>query len=253
MGQADQRHRCATLEVVVGPGQLEHAVRVLDGRVGVACQERKSGSVHGSHRRQTSVCHVVEDDRGVRPLEPGVDDLEQRVERVRVAGRHAGTDECHGEHRSVLVDVVGEGFEPGPQLRLVARPLHRGRSEFDQLRSSLNVVARERVSDRFVRVTVAGVPVARPAVQFCHPVGLLVEKSRPDDIAEEMVVPIPGAAVVERNEEQVRSIQLVEDGLGVVLAGHRRAERAGEPAEIDVSRRKSRMRAVWRSRTSSAR
>ena len=33
--------------------------------------------------------------------------------------------------------LVGEGFEPAPQLRLLARPLHRRRSQFDQLRGAL--------------------------------------------------------------------------------------------------------------------
>ncbi len=231
MGQTEQRHRCATLEVVFGPGQLENSVGVFDRAVRVACQQCQPGTLHGSHRGQTAVCNPVEHDRWVGAVEPGVDDLEQRFEIASVATRHAGTDECHGEHRSVLVDVGGEGFEPGPQTRLVARPLHRGCSEFDQFRCSLDVIAGERMGDRLIRVTVAGVPVARPAVQFCHPVGLLIEESRPDDIPEEMVVPIPGAAVVERDEEQVRSVQLVEDGLGVVLAGHGRAQRAVEPAQ----------------------
>ena len=75
------------------------------------------------------------------------------------------------------------------------------------------------------------VPLACPPVQLRHPPGSLVEEARPQHVGEELVVAIPPAAVVERDEEQVPAIQRLQHGLAPVLAGDRVAQRAGQAGE----------------------
>jgi hypothetical protein len=63
------------------------------------------------------------------------------------------------------------------------------------------------VVDRFRRLTVALVPGARPAVQFGHTLEPLLQQAGMQHVRKEMVVAIPASVVVERDHEQVRSLQ----------------------------------------------
>ena len=75
------------------------------------------------------------------------------------------------------------------------------------------------------------VPLACPPVQLRHQPGSLVEQARPQHVGEELVVAVPPAAVVERDEEQVPAIERLERGLAPVLAGDGVAQRAGQRVE----------------------
>ena len=68
-------------------------------------------------------------------------------------------------------------------------------------------------------------------MQLRHQFGLLVQQVRPQHVGEELVIAIPAAAVVERDEEQVPSIEGLEHGLAVVLAGDGIAQRAGHAGQ----------------------
>ena len=62
-------------------------------------------------------------------------------------------------------------------------------------------------------------------------VGLLVQQARSQHVGKEMVVAIPLAAVVERDQEQVPSIERLQHGLAAVLAGDGIAQWAAQPAQ----------------------
>ena len=106
-----------------------------------------------------------------------------------------------------------------------------GTAELDQVRRSLEVLGGQRVADRLGRLAVLLVPRARPPVQVRHLVGLLVQQARLQHVGEEVVVAIPLAAVVERDQEQVAALQRLQHGLAAVLAGDGIAQRAAQPVQ----------------------
>ena len=87
------------------------------------------------------------------------------------------------------------------------------------------------MADRLGRLAVLLVPRARPPVQLRNVVGPLVQQVRLQNVREEVVVAVPLAAVVERDQEQVPSIQRLEHGLAAVPAGNGIAERAAQPVQ----------------------
>src|SRR6267154_571999 len=62
-------------------------------------------------------------------------------------------------------------------------------------------------------------------------VGLLVQQARMQHVCEELVVAVPTAAVVERDQEQVPSIQRLQHGLATTLPGDGIAQRTAQPAQ----------------------
>ena len=68
-------------------------------------------------------------------------------------------------------------------------------------------------------------------MQFHHLVGLLVRQVRAQHIAKEVVIAIPLAPVVERDQEQIGPVERLEHGLASVLLGDGVAQRAGQPIQ----------------------
>ena len=76
------------------------------------------------------------------------------------------------------------------------------------------------------------VPLARPPVQLRRRrSGRSSQQARLEHVGEQMVIAIPLAPVVERDEEQVPSIERLQHRLAAVLAGDGVAQRAAQPAE----------------------
>lgn len=85
--------------------------------------------------------------------------------------------------------------------------------------------------DGFDQIAFGLVPGAGPKVKLGDDVGLLVEEVRLQDVAEEVVIAVPVATVVQRDEEQVRSLQPCEPCLAGGLPGDGVAQRPGESIE----------------------
>ena len=66
-------------------------------------------------------------------------------------------------------------------------------------------------------------------MQLVDSLGLLVQQSRPQHVGEEVVVAVPEAAIVERDEEEVGPIEPLEHRLPAAATGHGIAQRSGEP------------------------
>ena len=94
-----------------------------------------------------------------------------------------------------------------------------------------NASASMRVADRLRRLAVPLEPVARPEVQLVDTVGQFVEQAGTQHLGEEVVIAVPLAMVVERNEKQVRPVQGLERAVAPATAGDRIAEVAGQPRE----------------------
>ncbi len=93
-----------------------------------------------------------------------------------------------------------------------------GMRPLDQVRRAPEVLGGQRVADGLGLLAVALEPRAGPPVQVRYLVGLLVEQARLQHVGEQMVVAVPLAAVVQRDDEQVVPVQRLQHGLAVVAA-----------------------------------
>jgi hypothetical protein len=94
---------------------------------------------------------------------------------------------------------------------------HRRRQRLDPGRRVLGGVAGQRVPDRLGQQPVPPEPGARPPVQGGRRAGpVLAGQPDPQGVGEQVVVAVPGPLVVERHEEQVGPLQLLEHPLAAV-------------------------------------
>ena len=170
--------------------------------------------------------------RSVGGVQPPLGVPQARLDALELAADH----QRPGIARSLstgLTRITSSG-SASSQPRSVAscRSLpHRRDRQLDQVRRPLEILAGQRVADRLGPLAVLLVPVARPPVQLGDVVGLLVQQARPQHVGEEMVIAIPLAAVVERDQEQVPSLQRLQHGLAAVLAGDGIAQWAAQPVQ----------------------
>ena len=205
-----------------------------DRSSGVAGEEGQSGTEHRHLRRQPSELDLINDDpidRCIGRAHQRFDLIEQCLDAVEPAARHQCTDPPHGQHGAVREDLVRERVEPRPQRRLLSRLAHRRNRQLDELRSAGEVLGGQGMGDGLSSLAVALVPVARPPVQHGYDSRLLVENTDGEDVGEQVVVAVPLATVVERDDEQVRSLQRLEHRLARRLARDGIAERSRETTE----------------------
>ena len=190
--------------------------------------------------------HAVLGDRRAQESERRLDGRRPVGERplVRAAGRRRGPaldgpalDPETGprrreRERRVPGDLLlGERGEPAEEHRPAppaAVPDHVGP---DEVSGPLHVPRGECVPDRLLRLPVRGVPVAGAAVELELEPGLGVAKPAAQHLCEQRVVAVPDAVTVERDEEQVRPLQLVQLRGRAGLPEDRVAERSGEAVE----------------------
>jgi hypothetical protein len=87
------------------------------------------------------------------------------------------------------------------------------------------------MSDRVGRKVVHGVPSAGRLMQRRDLVWVLGQQASAKDIAEEMVVPVPGTLSVQRDQEHVAAVQIRQHLAAVRPAGDRVAQGTGQPVE----------------------
>ena len=220
--EPQQRGGAAPAEVVGGLGELEHPAGVGDRAVDVAGEQRQARpgtprAGRGGGRSSSSSKTIGRRRRAA----PAVDshDLEQRLD----AGRRRRWPS--GRRPSAMASTGRSGKTSSGSASSQRRSVASWRvRRIAGAASSMSCAARSKslaghgVGDRLGPVAVRLVPVARPAVELGDRVGLLVEQPGPEHVGEEVVVAVPGAAIVERDEEEVRPVELLE---------HRPARRAG--------------------------
>ena len=77
------------------------------------------------------------------------------------------------------------------------------------------------VADRVGRLIVPLVPLAGPPVQDRHPIRLLLDQPRLQDVREELVVAIPPTLVVEWNDEQIAPLEGLQHCVAAIATGNR--------------------------------
>ena len=87
------------------------------------------------------------------------------------------------------------------------------------------------MADSVVVIPSRLVPCGRPRVQRGDLVGMERPQPGAEDLGEERVIPVPASLVVERDDQQVRALQLLEPRLAVGHAGDDLAQRAAQAVE----------------------
>src|SRR6266567_6918380 len=137
----------------------------------------------------------------------------------------------NAEHGPAAEQLVGERLEPAKPGGLLSTPAHAWPCQLDQVRRSLEILGGQRVADRIGRRTIVLVPLARAPVQSSYLMGLLRQQMHREHFGKEVVIAIPVALVIERNDKEVASLQGLQPLAAFLLAGDGIAERAMQPVE----------------------
>ncbi len=115
------------------------------------------------------------------------------------------------------------------------------------------IAARVRVRERLLGVSVLFAPVCCPLQVDGEQLGMATLELGSEEFAEEVVVAVPLAAIVERDDERVRARKGPERIGGVVGAEHRVAEGRRHPVEDRCAEQERLRLSGCRPRTSSRR
>ena len=221
-------------EEVEAPTGVRHRAR------GITRQEGLGGAVDGHPARQAAQLVLVLDDHlgtlsphnGVATVgQPPFGVLQSRLDTRELTRGHHGSDVSDAEHRACCEQLARGAARTNRAAWPPVGSDHGRGSQLDQFRRALEVLGRQRVLDGKRPFAVLLVPVARPAVQRLHEIGLLVHQPGAQHVGEEVVIAIPTASVVEGDDEQVLAFQRLEHRLATALTGDRVAQRAGEQVE----------------------
>ena len=127
--------------------------------------------------------------------------------------------------------VLVEPLDPA-QDGVDASARERGLGERrDQARDPIRVTTGLRVLDRHLGQPVRFEPRGRPAMELGHQGRLAAAELGAQQIAEEVVIPVPLPAPVEGHEEQVRTLELLEHVRRTLHTEHGVAQRPAHPVE----------------------
>jgi hypothetical protein len=169
--------------------------------------------------------------RGRRRLQTGLCRVEPGLHPVEVALGEAAPSQVQGEQRTPTRDVVGQRGQPVAQGAVLAAPAQVGHGELDEVGGVLVVAAPDGVPDGIAELPVRGEPAAGRGVQRGDPVGIPRSQPSTQGVGEEVVVAVPPALVVERDDEQVLALKGLEHRLAVGPARQGVAETAGQRVE----------------------
>ena len=220
----------AAREVVVRPGHLERALRVVrrTGHVTAGLGERRP--VDGQGHRQSVELLIVGARRTAGSQRP-FRVVEPTSDRVEVPGDHQHPAVEDAEHGASPDHVVGERVEPAEDRPVLPVASHRGQRQLHQVRRAVEVPGSQCVPDRVLRQVVVLVPVAGAPVQHRDQVGVLAEHAGAEHVGEQVVVAGPLPLVVEGDNEEVGSIETLEHHAAVGPSRDGVAQRSGEPVE----------------------
>ena len=260
-GEPAEGAGCGPDEVVVVGCEGERTLGVVDRRGRVAVPECERGSIHLHHCRQRRVridVHHDEPGGGSTGQTPSFTWTARHVRQTPLEGgelRHLGqrADEPDREDRAPLEDLVGDGLDPAGQRARDGPDSSPATPSSHEIGGPLGVLRRECVLDGLGQVALGLQPSAGAPVQLGHLGRTRLGQVHPQDLAEQVVVPVPPAPVVERHDEQVGpldSTSRVVPPVCPVTASH---SGPVSRCSTDVSSRNLRTSSGCRARTSSTR
>jgi len=156
---------------------------------------------------------------------------QQPLGRVRPAAVHLQQGLGQDKARARPHHLGGQGLQVAPERDplppaegLVQVPLH-------QPRRPGGVVGGQGVPDRVVDQPVRLAPGGRGAVQLDHSLGLLLGEADAEQVGEQVVVAPPAAHLIQRQQEQVRPLDALQQLLAVGAAGDCVAQRPTQPLQ----------------------
>ena len=161
-----------------------------------------------------------------RRVETGLGGVEPRLHPVEVALGEPAPAHEHGEQRPATHDVVRQRDQPVAKGAVLASSPHVGQAELDEIGGVLVVAARDRVPHGIAQQPVLGEPSAGRGVQLTDAVGMPGSQTGTQRVGEQVVVAVPPALVVERDDEQVPALKRLQHRLTVGATGQGIAESA---------------------------
>ena len=107
----------------------------------------------------------------------------------------------------MLEHFVGKRLEPAQQHGFLSAAAHFWHYPFDQVRRSLEILTSQSVVNRICCITILLVPCACPPVQTRYLIGLLRHQVNTEDIGKKVVIAIPVAPVIQRDDKEVAPLQ----------------------------------------------
>src|SRR5262249_29158342 len=109
---------------------------------------------------------------------------------------------------------------------------------FDQIECPIPILRGERVVDRFFLQVVLDAPLTRLYLQLTNRVCLFLFEFQAQKIREEVVITKPLATIVEANQKQVGTLQLLEHFVPALVLSESIAERSVQAREDRGSQQK---------------
>ena len=135
--------------------------------------------------------------------------------------------------RTGLRRTTGSGKD---RIHVSSRPSCRVRAHLrqrllHQVCGTIEILGGERVPDRVRDQAASGEPGAGALMQIRHLFGVLGEQTCVEHVGEQVVVAVPGALGVERDNEEVSPLEVRQRPRALGAAGDGVAQRAVEPVE----------------------
>ena len=147
--------------------------------------------------------------------------------------RREHAEPCSGDRQRGVPPqlVLAEPPQPLLQGLHAAVVVQRQRERIDQAGDGVRLARRVPVDDRRLGQVVVDAPRHRPPVQRAHDLGLAALELVPQQLAEQVVVAIPLAPPVERDQEAVGALERLERVRRPRRLEHRVTQRAAHPIE----------------------
>src|SRR5688500_430780 len=113
----------------------------------------------------------------------------------------------NAEHGPAVEQLVGKRPQPAKQRGVLSAPAYGWPCPLDQICRARETLGGERVADRIGRRAMLLVPRAGAPVQSRYQIGLLHPQMRSEHVGKEVVIAIPVAPVIQRNDKEVAALQ----------------------------------------------
>ena len=153
--------------------------------------------------------------------------VDQFVDVVPATGMVGGPGGGEGEAAVSSEHVSGEQLDPFPQGFLAALSDQDPSLAVDELGAAVGFAGGDVVADGVAGHAVLGEPIGGSAVAGAG----IAAGLQAEPVGEQMVIAEPLAPMVERDDEQVQPIELVEPVLGILDTGDGLAQAGVEPIE----------------------
>ena len=140
---------------------------------------------------------------------------EQRRDPLDFAGQQRCPSRPEAQRRARGQSGFRNTLQPAVQRGIFAALDDRRRQCLDQLGGVRNIACRERVLHRARQKLVSLIPCAGSPMQIGDRAGRLMVQPRAQEGAEQVVVAVPAALVIQRHDEQIRVLDLLQDQAAV--------------------------------------